>query len=76
MGPAVTEISARHITQRPPPDSPFNRLFTFERFATGRATSSPSLPPRRWHNAGQSYNPLVIYSDVGLGKTHLLHAIG
>ena len=54
-----------------------NKSYTFNTFIVGdsnelafNAVDSISKTP------GQSYNPLFIYSSVGLGKTHLLHAIG
>ncbi|MCZ7540319.1 MAG: chromosomal replication initiator protein DnaA [Anaerolineae bacterium] len=77
--PRVTEI--RRTTEATPgaplPDSPFNRLFTFERFATGPSNQFAFAAAKAVAAApGESYNPLVIYGGVGLGKTHLLHAIG
>ncbi len=57
--------------------STFNSRFTFEEFVEGPhnqfakvAASSVS------ENPGKSYNPLFIYGGTGLGKTHLLQAIG
>ncbi len=54
-----------------------NPLFTFENFVQGKsnefafaAASQVALKP------GDAYNPLLIYGDVGLGKTHIMHAIG
>ncbi|MGV6817539.1 MAG: chromosomal replication initiator protein DnaA [Thiotrichales bacterium] len=54
-----------------------NRSFTFNNFIEGKsnqlanaAASQVSLQP------GRAYNPLFIYGGVGLGKTHLMHAIG
>ena len=55
----------------------FNSRFTFETFVVGSSnqfTQAACLAVSR-HPAG-TYNPLFIYGDVGLGKTHLLHAIG
>ncbi len=77
--PRVTEIKRTPgaSPSAPSPDSPFNRLFTFERFATGPSNQFAFAAAKAVAAApGESYNPLVIYGSVGLGKTHLLHAIG
>jgi chromosomal replication initiator protein len=54
-----------------------NPRFTFANFVVGQsnqfcASASKAVADR----PGYAYNPLFIYSDVGLGKTHLLHAVG
>ena len=54
-----------------------NTCFTFEIFVEGKANHLAAAAARQVaENPGGSYNPFFIYGGVGLGKTHLMHAIG
>ena len=54
-----------------------NPDFTFESFVVGRSNEMAKAAAQQVaENAGQSYNPLLLYGGVGLGKTHLMQAVG
>ena len=54
-----------------------NPSFNFDNFVTGRANQlARAAAPQVAENPGTAYTPLFIYGGVGLGKTHLLQAIG
>jgi chromosomal replication initiator protein len=57
--------------------TPLNASFTFTSFIVGPSNRFAQAACRAVaENPSKSYNPLVLYGGVGLGKTHLLHAIG
>jgi len=58
-------------------ESRLNGSFTFEQFVEGKSNQlARAAATQVGQNPGKSYNPLFIYGGVGLGKTHLMHAVG
>jgi chromosomal replication initiator protein len=57
--------------------SNLNPDFSFEKFVEGKSNQLATAAAKQVsENPGQAYNPLFIYGGVGLGKTHLMHAVG
>lgn len=78
--PPADEHAEAHTAQDPPPNrsaAALNARYTFDRFIVGKSNELAHAAAQAVADKpGLIYNPLVLYSDVGLGKTHLLHAIG
>ncbi len=74
---AVAERSSTPAAARTKPIGPVNSKYTFESFVVGNhnrfaVTAAETIV----RDPGVRFNPLYIHGGVGLGKTHLLHAIG
>jgi len=76
--PVSSVITAKKNTE-PKKSTPnhLNKAFTFDNFVEGKSNQlAKAASIQVSENSGKAYNPLLIYGSSGLGKTHLMHAIG
>lgn len=77
----IKNVQTAVISSEKMPNSPYNMMFdeqyTFDNFVVGGSNDIACAAAKAVaNNPGKSYNPLFIYGGVGLGKTHIIHAVG
>ncbi|MCF6234283.1 MAG: chromosomal replication initiator protein DnaA [Rhodobacteraceae bacterium] len=76
LKPAQTAPAAPKSKTDPLQAAPLDPRFTFDNFVVGKPNELAHAAARRVSEGGPvTFNPLVLYGGVGLGKTHLMHAI-
>lgn len=74
---AAVQTSSRGVSRGKRQGTGLRPAFTFETFVEGKSNQlARAASMQVAENPGGAYNPLFIYGGVGLGKTHLVHAIG
>jgi chromosomal replication initiator protein len=75
---SVTSVNnAKPATLKKTTPNFLNKAFTFDNFVEGKSNQlARAASIQVSENIGKAYNPLLIYGSSGLGKTHMMHAIG
>jgi len=75
--PLPSDTASTERETRETPTATFNPKYTFESFVVGSSNQFAHAAARAVAEIpSKSYNPLFVYGGVGLGKTHLMHAVG
>jgi len=73
----ATAPVTRRVDQKPKSPNGLRPEFTFQNFIEGKSNQlARAASVQVGSNPGNAYNPLFVYGGVGLGKTHLMHAVG
>ena len=74
----ILNVSVKQSAKTKPTTTGLNKNYTFETFVSGKSNQIAFAAAQQVaEQAAQTqYNPLFVYGGVGLGKTHLMHAIG